>query len=483
MTDAFHAWTAIETAKKIKDRVVSPVEVMASLLDRAALLDPAYASLQALDVETAMNAARRAEARLTSGAPVGPLHGVPVSVKDLLATADLPTRRGSRLVPEGTRLPDAPGVRLLRRSGALVFAKTTTSEFGHKATTDSLVSAPTRNPWDRSRTAGGSSGGAGAAVALGLGPLAVATDGGGSIRIPASFCGVLGVKPTSGTVPTFPPSRLGVLGHIGVLSRDVRDAALALSLLAGRHEAGSDAGWEPEPLTRAERRRVRVGLYRTVDGTSVDPDVERVLGEFVRDMRSIGLQVSEAPIDLPDAGPVWDALFMSAMAEEFATFDERAADVSSSLLDTIRAWRQAPPGAGEEAETRRAVLRHTVAGLFSHFDVLVGPTLPVTAFPIGQQAPVRADGLRDDLTSWWRNTQLWNLTGMPAVSLPGGFDRRGLPVGIQITARSGQDHLVLRVCRTLEAEGRTALAASPQAALRGRLAEVGRPGRGDRATA
>ncbi|WP_214111171.1 amidase [Acrocarpospora catenulata] len=465
MTNPFHTWTAIETAKQIRERVVSPVEVMASLLDRAALLDPAYASLQVLDPELAMDAARRAEAQLASGAPTGPLHGVPVSVKDLLATADLPTRRGSRLVPGGTRLPDAPSVRLLKQSGALVFAKTTTSELGHKATTESLVSAPTCNPWDRSRTAGGSSGGAGAAVALGLGPLAVATDGGGSIRIPASFCGVLGVKPTTGTVPTFPPSRLGALGHIGVLSRDVRDAALALSVLAGRHAADPEVEWEPEPFTKAERRRVRVGFYRTVDGTSLDPDVERVLGEFVHGIESIGLPVSQAPVDLPDAGPVWDVLFMAAMADEFATLDDRAAEVSSSLLDTVKAWRRAPPGAGEEAEARRAVLRHTVAGLFSPFDVLIGPTLPVTAFPLGQQAPVRADGLRDDVTSWWRNTQLWNLTGMPTVSLPGGFDRKGLPVGIQITGRSGQDHLVLRMCRTLEAEGRTALAAFPQVAL------------------
>ncbi|WP_055478072.1 amidase family protein [Sphaerimonospora mesophila] len=466
MTTDFHTWTAIETAKKIKDRAVSPVEVMASLLDRAALLDPAYASLQALDAEMAMDAARRAEAEITSGAPIGPLHGVPVSVKDLLATADLPTRRGSRLVAQDTRLPDAPSVRLLRNSGALVFAKTTTSEFGHKATTDSLISAPTCNPWDRSRTAGGSSGGAGAAVALGLGPLAVATDGGGSIRIPASFCGVLGVKPTSGTVPTFPPSRLGVLGHIGVLSRDVRDAALALALLDGRHEADPDVEWEPEPLIAAERGRVRVGVYRTVDGTSVDPDVDQVLCEFVRGLESIGLPVFEVPVDLPEAGPIWDTLFMSAMADELAMFDGRATDgVSSSLLDALRAWRRTPSGAGEEAEVRRAVLRHTVAALFGHVEILVGPTLPVTAFPLGQRGPVRADGRRDDLTSWWRNTQLWNLTGMPTVSLPAGFDRTGLPVGIQITARTGQDHLILRVCRTLEAEGRTSLGAFPRVAL------------------
>ncbi|GII90595.1 amidase [Sinosporangium siamense] len=465
MTDVFHTWTAIETAKRIRERRVSPVELMTALLDRATLLDPAYASLQAADAEKAVDAARRAEARLASGAPVGPLHGVPITVKDLLATADLPTRRGSALVPEKSLLPDAPSVRLLKRAGALVFAKTTTSELGHKATTDSLISAPTRNPWDRSRTAGGSSGGSGAAVSLGLGPIAVATDGGGSIRIPASFCGVFGVKPTTGTVPTFPPSRLGVLGHIGVLSRDVRDAALALTLSAGRYEADPGVAWEPEPLTRAELGGLRAGFYRTVDGTSVDPDVEGVLAAFLHDIASIGLPAAEAPVDLADAGPVWDTLFMSAMAEEFATYGDAAADVSPSLLDTLRTWRRAAPGTGEEAEVRRAVLRHTMADLFTGFDVLISPTLPVTAFPIGLQAPVRADGSRDDLTSWWRNTQVWNLTGMPAVSLPCGFDRHGLPVGIQITAPSGHDHLLLRVCRTLEAEGLTALRASPPVAL------------------
>lgn len=442
--------SAVELAGGIRRGEIGPIELMRAVLDRADRVDKVYSCFQTVDPGAALAAGERAERELSTGADLGVLHGIPLTVKDLVGTAGLPTRWGSARPVQPA--PDAPSIRLLGRSGAIIVGKTTTPEFGHKAVTDSLISPPTRNPWDPRRTAGGSSGGAAVAVATGIGPVAVATDGGGSIRIPAAFCGVLGVKPTSGTVPTYPPSKLGVLGHVGVISRSAADAALTLDVLSGRAEAGLGTA-PPIPLAAAERAEIRVGHFRSVDGHDPDPAVQEAFERTVDLLRQSGFRVIPVPVDFPDAGPVWDALFLSAMAVEVGGSTDPGYPISPTLRSAVQDWAAGPQDGALDGETRRAVLRHRVAALFDDVDLLLSPTLPVTAFPVGQPGPadrIAADG-HD--RGWWRNTQLWNLTGMPAASFPAGCDRDGLPIGMHLAAPWGRDQEMLRMLVTLERDG------------------------------
>ncbi|MER7623826.1 amidase [Streptomyces sp. NPDC126503] len=431
----------------------SPVEVTRAVLDRIDVVQPLVNAFVRVDAEAALRAAAASEERWRRGEPQGLLDGVPVSVKDLLLQAGGPTLRGSCTVsPRVSSDEDAPCVTRLRAHGAVLLGKTTTSEFGWKPVTDSPLTGITRNPCDPSRTSGGSSGGSAAAVALGAGPLSIGTDAGGSIRIPASFCGIVGLKPTYGRVPIHPHSPYGSLAHLGPMARDAADAALLLDAISGEDwRDGSQMG-PVSPLSDCLRLGVeglRIAYSPSLGGrAAVRPAIASAVHAAVHHLADLGAHVEEADPDLPDPADAFRTLWFSssAHATQHLTADQR------NLLD---------PGLREAAECGarfsaldylaadhiRTILGYHMGRFHTTYDLLVTPTLPLTAFEAGTDVPPRST--YNDWMSWTPFTYPFNLTQQPAATLPCGLDEDGLPIGLQLIAARHHDAMVLRTAHAL----------------------------------
>jgi aspartyl-tRNA(Asn)/glutamyl-tRNA(Gln) amidotransferase subunit A len=404
--------------------------------------------------DAARTAARAAEAAVLRGDPLGPLCGVPFSVKDLVITRGVRTAFGSRIYEHHIPDEDAPVVERLCTAGAIMVGKTTTPEFGWKGATDSPLTGISRNPWDLTKTPGGSSGGAAAAVAAGLAPLAVGTDGGGSIRIPASFCGVFGLKPTCGLVPVYPTPNTGTLSHVGPMTRSVRDAALMLQVLAGP----DDRDPLSFPATGIDFtdglddgiRGLRVAWSPTFGYAKVAPEV-RVLAEAAaRRFQDFGCQVEEVERAFADPDPIWAPLFYAGVAARLEPFLAEWRDrIDPGLLEVVEEGNRLSGVELSKASFARAAFYQEVRQFFQRFDLLLSPTLAVPPFAAGMERP--PDYPAGSRLSWVAFTYPFNLTGHPAATVPCGFTADGLPIGLQIVAGRLQDHLVLRASATFEA--------------------------------
>ena len=374
-----------------------------------------------------------------------------------MLTEGWPTRRGSPTVdPAGPWTDDAPAVARLREHGAVLLGKTTTPEYGHKGVTDSRVSGITRNPWDTSRTPGGSSGGAAAALAAGLGPLAIGTDGGGSIRIPASFSGVFGIKPTFGRVPAWPASPFGTVSHVGPMARCVADAALMLGVLAEPdprdwHALPPDGADYARDLDRP-LRGATVAWSRALgmSGAPLDPETAALTEAAARRFESLGATVEEADPEWPhEPGAVFDTYWSIGAAMLAETIGpEKAAALEPSLRKYVEAGRRLDGLAVKRAELRRAGNGLAFNRLFERFDLVLSPTMPMPAFAAGEPAP--DDSLAGEPLRWTPFTFPINLTRNPAASTPCGLTRAGLPVGLQVIGPLYGDAAVLRACRACE---------------------------------
>lgn len=424
--------TAEEAAAEIRARRLSPVALVDAVLDRIDQLNEELSCFVTVDHAGARAAARVAEAEVLAGAELGSLHGVPYSVKDLIDVRGLPTTRGA--VPFAATLAqaDSPVTTLLRQAGAICVGKTTTPEFGWSFVTDSPLSGRTVNPWCADRTAGGSSGGAAAALAAGMGPIAVATDGGGSIRLPAAFVGVVGLKPTSGRVPTYPPSDLGTLGHLGPMARSVRDVARLLDVLTGHCSGG------PGPMEQACDRpaeHLRIGYSASINEGPVDPDVRSVVDAWVSDVMATGISVTSFDLTIEGVEETWDRLYAQAITRQVDALDPSVRrQLSPQLRAFVDSAHALPRSAGPEAElTRRRVVAQA-DHVFGDFDLVITPTTSTVAFDASLEHPGTVGGKAVGLTDWARLTQVWNLTGFPAISVPAGLTDAGLPVGVQIAA-------------------------------------------------
>jgi aspartyl-tRNA(Asn)/glutamyl-tRNA(Gln) amidotransferase subunit A len=446
--------SAVDLAEAIRSKRVSPVDVVEAVLSRIERVNPRLNAYCAVTADAARAEARAAEAALVRGGALGPLHGVPFSVKDLVITRGVRTAFGSRIYEHNIPDEDAPVVERLRAAGAILVGKTTTPEFGWKGTTDSPLTGISRNPWDLTKTPGGSSGGAAAAVAAGLAPLAVGTDGGGSIRIPGSFCGVLGLKPTYGVVPVYPVPATGTLSHVGPMTRTVRDAALMLEIMAGPDDRDPlsfpASGSAPVRDLGAGIRGLRVAWSPTFGYATVAPEVLRVTEAAVARFQEFGCRVERVERVFADPDPIWAPLFY--------------AGVAARLHDALPEWRdRLDPGLREvveegarigavqlkKAEFARAMFYHEVRRFFLQYDLLLSPTLAALPFAAGAERPTDAPcGSR---LAWVAFTYPFNLTGQPAATVPAGFTTDGLPIGLQIVGRRLQDALVLRAAAALEA--------------------------------
>jgi Asp-tRNA(Asn)/Glu-tRNA(Gln) amidotransferase A subunit family amidase len=453
MHDELGFMPATEMAEAIRAKRLSPVELTRALLDRIAALNPAINAYCLVTSEMALKQATEAEAAVARGDELGPLHGVPVSIKDLFDVAGLPTTKGSLLyrdhIAEGweyaaKRLIDAGGVHL---------GKTNTPEFGFIAITHNKLFGSTNNPWDTTRIAGGSSGGAAASVAAGLGPIALSSDGGGSIRIPASICGVFGIKPTYGRVPRN-PGGWSTLTHRGPTTRTVSDAALALDVMAG-YEPGDPFSVRDYPgsfLGEVDGgiAGLRVAWSPDLGFAPVEPEVAAICEAAARRFADLGCIVEEANPGFENQGRT----FMRAATPADAQWIGDLTDDQRALLDEPALYfskfgqglTAVDVARGQEDRMR---LWQTMQRFHQKYDLLLTPVISCTAFPVGSE-PRTIAGREIPQAGWMPFTQPFNLTGQPAASVPCGFDAKGLPVGLHVIGRAFEDSLVLRACRAFE---------------------------------
>ncbi|MCY9786785.1 amidase [Nocardiopsis sp. EMB25] len=438
---------------------LSPVEAVDSVLERIEQDNPALNAFCLVRPEEARAAARASEERWRRGEPGGLLDGVPASVKDIHLTRGWPTLRGSVTTSQaGPWEEDSPVAARLREQGAVFVGKTTTPELAWKGVTDSPLTGVTRNPWDLSTTPGGSSGGAAAAVAAGMGPLATGTDGGGSIRIPASFSGVCGIKPTWGLVPHYPASPFGSLAHTGPMTRTVGDMALMLECITGPDPRDWAALAPPAPgladvrlRTDAEdlMRGMRVAYSPTLGGLDVDPEVARIVADAVKAFEEIGARVEEADPGLPPSADEFHVLWYSGAAKATEALTDRERDLlDPGLREIVEEGLTYSAQDYLTAMALRMSMGARMGRFHTEYDLLLTPATPIVAFEAGLESPPELSGRR--WTSWAGFSYPFNMTQQPAASVPCGFSEAGLPVGLQIIGPRHADARVLAACRAFE---------------------------------
>jgi aspartyl-tRNA(Asn)/glutamyl-tRNA(Gln) amidotransferase subunit A len=436
-------------------RELSPVEATRAVLERIDAQNARTNAYCLVRDSDALASARQSEQRWHTGEPAGLLDGVPVSIKDLLLTSGWPTLRGSLTIAEnGPWTVDAPAVARLREHGAVLLGKTTTPEFGWKGVTDSPLTGVTRNPWDPGRTPGGSSGGAAAAVASGMGPLALGTDGGGSIRIPASFCGIVGLKPTHGRVPVYPPSTFGTLSHVGPMARTVADVALLLDALGSPDFRDALALDRRAPVS-AELGAVSIGGLRVAFSPAlgyakVDPEVAAAVRGAAAALEQAGAVVTLADPEFTSPLPVFDVLWYAGAAKIVDDIPGDRRDlIDPGLAEIAEEGRRYSAVGYLQALRERSELGIAMGAFHQTYDLLVLPTEPIVAFEAGAEVP---DGsAQPRWTSWTPFTYPFNMSHQPAATVPCGFSASGLPIGVQVVGPRHADGLVLAACAAIEA--------------------------------
>jgi aspartyl-tRNA(Asn)/glutamyl-tRNA(Gln) amidotransferase subunit A len=446
--------TTAELTDLYRRRALSPVEVVNDVLRRIEAAQP-FNAFVLVDRDNALAAARQSEQRWQRDAPIGRADGVPVTIKDNIWVQGLPTLKGSRTVDKAPMTEDAPAVARLREEGAVIVGKTTMPEHGWIGACHSPLTGITRNPWNPERTPGGSTGGGAVAALLNLGTMHLGTDGAGSLRIPAAFTGVFGIKPTYGLVPAYPASVFNVLAHQGPIARTIGDAARMLSIISGPDlrdmtawncpatdfSTGLDGGvrglriaWSP-----------RLGYI-----DAVDAEIEAACRNSANVLAEQGAIVEEADPDLERAGEIIRALwFAGAKSIVDAVPDKARAEMDPGLLECAERGRGISATDYLAAYSARADLYRAMLDFHSRYDLLMTPAMPITAFGVGRVAPARAPYGKDWL-DWSPYTYPFNLTQQPAASVPCGLAPDGLPIGVQIVGSRGADAVVLQAARVLE---------------------------------
>jgi aspartyl-tRNA(Asn)/glutamyl-tRNA(Gln) amidotransferase subunit A len=447
--------TATELLQLYRSRQASPLEATEAVLSRIAKADKTLNAFCLIDSDAALAAARASAERWQKGAPQDLLDGVPVSIKDLILTKGWPTLRGSRTIdPKQPWDVDAPSVARLREAGAVIVGKTTTPEFGIKGTTDNTLTGVTRNPWNPKMTPGGSSGGACAAVASGMGPLAIGTDGAGSIRIPSAFCGIPGIKPSFGRVPAYPLSPMGTVAHIGPHARSVEDLALALTVLS-RPDARD---WTSLPY---DPRDYRIGLHDGVRGLrvafspdlgyvkNVDPEVAAAVRKAAEAFAALGARVEEVAPGFSNPEEITTKLWFAGSMMLVANMTPEQV----ALTDPALRWQAAEGAKVSVAEYQKLVARRGELGslmrqFHQKYDLLVTPGVSVPAFEA--KRPDEWELKLETFLGWTPFSYPFNLTQQPAAVSPCGLSASGLPLAVQVVGPMFGDALVLRAARAYE---------------------------------
>jgi aspartyl-tRNA(Asn)/glutamyl-tRNA(Gln) amidotransferase subunit A len=454
MSDDFAYKSALELRRLIRTKEASPTEIVESTLRRIERMQPVLNPFVTVTADLAIEAARRAEQRVMAGHDDGLLVGLPLSIKDLTAVKGVPFTSGSRTLADFIAPIDAPASERVKAQGAAIVGKTTTTEFGCKASSDSPLTGVTRNPWNLEKTSGGSSAGAAASVSAGITPFALGTDGGGSIRIPSSFCGLFGIKAQFGRVPVFPAAATPTLAHVGPMARTVRDAALLLSAVSGydARDPASVAADAPDYLGACERspKGLRIAWSPTLGYARPTLEVVEIAGKAAQAFADLGCTVELVDNVFDDPIELWMAEFYAGvgtrlkkpLAEHRDIIDPSVAGLLERALDqTI-----------DEYYARvfaRYDFREKVRAFFDDFDLLMTPTTPTPAFDIGRDVPIELEGA--NIVGWVAYTYPVNLCGLPAASVPCGFSRSGLPVGLHVVSKALHEIDILRAASAFEA--------------------------------
>lgn len=443
--DALCRMTAVEAAGRIAARTLSPVALMEAVLARAARLDPVLRLFAEPMFDAAREGAHQALTAVESGMALGPLHGVPITIKDNIAVAGVPMRAGSAAAPASVPAVDGLAVQRVRAAGAIVIGKTTLPEFAHKVLTDNAIDGATRNPWSLAHTPGGSSGGASSALAGGVAPLGIGTDGGGSIRCPASCTSIVGLKPTLGRVPNeTAPDAFGSFFFVGPMARTVADVRLVLSVIEGFCPADPYSG-----LPSVARRRdgpVRIGFVEQFGTNPTSEAVAGVVGVALERLTACGCVVDPMrPACFEGLFSAYQVLATTAHATRFGHLAE-AASLTTSMRESIEVGRRWTGVDLLAAQDRRTALFRAVQALFEKVDVIATPTMtaPPPGLDFGGSIATDAFG------AWAAPLYPFNMTGHPAVSVPAGFTAEGLPVGLQLVGPWQADSMLLDVAEMVE---------------------------------
>jgi amidase len=449
--------SARELARLIAARAVSPVEVLDAHLAVIAALNPKLNAIVTLAADQARDAAKRAENAVMKGEPLGPLHGLPIGVKDVTPTAGIRTTFASPLFKDYVPAEDAEAVRRLKAAGAIVLAKTNTPEFGCGANTTNALFGPTRNPWNPALSPAGSSGGSAVAVAAGLLPIAHGTDFGCSIRIPAAFCGIVGIRPTPGLTPSRPLHLPWDPGQVhGPLARDAEDAALFLDAIVGFSRLSPISVVPPWQSTLAELERrddikgLRVAYVSDIAGIGVEAEIDSICRDAVAILAERGAQVEQIEFDASGgraAYQTWRGFWMVGQQyERLAQIDQ----FGPNLRGNVEAGLKLTSLDFAAAELKREEMFQRFRKLFERYDVLLTPAAPVKPYPVEKNFPDRINGRSfENYIDWIAPAYLITLMSLPAATAPAGLSQDGLPVGMQIVAPRFEEPLILRVARLI----------------------------------
>ncbi len=455
MTTSLTDKSVVELIHGFKTKRFSPIEVLQDTIRRIEECEPVLNAFQLLDFASSRKSARAASTRWLKGTPNGLLDGVPIAIKDVTETKGWPTLNGSTAIsPKGPWLQDAVVVERFRAHGAVIVGKTATPEFAWRSITESKLNGVTRNPWNTDWTPCGSSGGSGAAVASGMVAIATGTDSGGSIRGPASFCNLVGLKPSFGRVPVSPMSPMMTMEHCGPLTRTVTDAALAMNVMAGFDRRDSFALHEAAPDflhgLKSGIKGLRIAFSKNLGMTPIHPEIQSTVQTACRVMRDLGARVTKVDLDLSASWRVSEVIFGALAVRIKKALGRRSAELTGpDLLRSIAKGEKLSAQALLEGEVLRAELRAQMSEFHQRYDLLISPTMPTAPFTIGRKNPPGWKALAGS-RDWMSIMVPFDVTGQPAISVPCGFTTAGGPVGLQIVGPYGADALVLRAAYAFE---------------------------------
>ncbi len=459
LADELNWRPATELARLIRSKAVSPVELLRACLRSIERLNPKINAICTLAAESAMTAAQHAEQAVMGGETTGLLHGLPIGIKDLTPTAGIRTTFGSPLFADHVPSEDAAVVQRIKAAGAVVVGKTNTPEFGAGANTVNRLFGATRNPWDLALTVGGSSGGGAAALASGMLPLAEGTDFGGSLRVPAAFCGVVGLRPTPGLIPRFPTPLPWDVGTVhGPMARSAEDTALLLQAMIGDDEGltpiSVPAPWQNLVAAVAQTsalKNVRIGYAPDIAGLGTDPEISTACQAAARRLNDYGAIVDEVKFSVADGIPAYLVLRGLTMVTRFFDSLNETEKFEPNLRGNIEAGAKLTIGDIASAERKRAELWHRWRTLFEKVNLLLTPTTPVSPFPVEQNYPDTIAGRKmRSYIEWIAPTFLVTLSSLPAASVPCGRTAAGLPIGLQIIGPRFSEPMILGAAKLVQ---------------------------------
>jgi aspartyl-tRNA(Asn)/glutamyl-tRNA(Gln) amidotransferase subunit A len=446
---------AATLAKGFARKTFSPLEAAQACLAQIARHEPALNAMSRVDEAGAIRAAKDSGRRWAKGKPLSAIDGVPVLIKDLLLVKGWPTLRGSRTIdPHQAWDQDAPAVARLKEAGAVLLGATTTPEFGWKGVTDSPLTGITRNPWDTTKTPGGSSGGSAAAIAAGYAPLSLGTDGGGSIRIPCGFSGIFGLKPSYGRVPAYPLSPFGTVAHVGPMTRTVQDSALMMNEISkpdARDWTSLPYGQTDYAKSRGQGiKDLRIAYSPTLGYVQVDPAIAAAFEAAVKTLEKLGAKLTRVDRIFEDPAPCFRILWWTGVRILLGKLpEERRALLDPDLRDVLEQSFSITLEDHMEALRQRGLLGTQMRQFMEDYDLLITPTLPIPAFEAGRLSPTHSS--TGKWVNWTPFSYPFNLTQQPAASVPCGLTSAGLPIGLHIIGRMFDDALVLRAAAAFEA--------------------------------